>query len=193
MEFTFGVIDPTRATISPWTPVRIVGPSHGGLPHRISANVAIQRDELTSGRQARPHVLYVDLAFRISYTCIGYPPLWTKCKCIQCIVHICYRFHPLGKVLSHSKNRLICNHEVAETLIDLHLSIDGRTQVALREREGCRYSKALSFADVSDPFNLLHLIALSHDGLRQLHMGLGTSFSVRCVVWCGAAACSSHL
>ena len=64
------------------------------------------------------------------------------------------------------QHRPICNDEVVETLLDLHLSMDGRTQVPLRQREGCRYTKAPSFADVSDPFNLLHLIALSHDGLR---------------------------
>ena len=36
MNSTFGVIGPTRATGSPWTPLLVVGPNYGGLLHHIS-------------------------------------------------------------------------------------------------------------------------------------------------------------
>ena len=44
-----------------------------------------------------------------------------------------------------------------KALLDVHWSMDGRTQVALRQREGCKYTRVPGSADMYGPIQLTAL------------------------------------
>ena len=49
-------------------------------------------------------------------------------------------------------------------LLEVNWSVDGRTRVVPRAREGYRDAGGPGFADVGDPFNSLHIMTLPHNG-----------------------------
>ena len=68
MNSSFGAIGPTKATVSPWTPLPVAGPNRGGLPDRIMhpTNIPTLFDTWSGGSVGWMHCHYIVLLCIVS-------------------------------------------------------------------------------------------------------------------------------